>query len=133
VVVDVADYASVLADLDAHDGAVAFATVERGLHVRVLAVAQALGQRAAERPEGLGLGRGLDHDTDAAYEAVSEFDPARTAAVVIVKHANPCGVAEGDRGRLLGGVGRDDHFREDLDDLLRGFRVQRAVERPTRR
>jgi hypothetical protein len=52
------------------------------------------------------------NDTDAAYEAVSEFDPARTAAVVIVKHANPY-----------------DHFREDLDDLLRGFRVQRAVER----
>ncbi|HYA80103.1 MAG TPA: bifunctional phosphoribosylaminoimidazolecarboxamide formyltransferase/IMP cyclohydrolase, partial [Methylocystis sp.] len=26
---------------------------------------------------------------------VAEFDPARAAAVVIVKHANPCGVAEG--------------------------------------
>jgi phosphoribosylaminoimidazolecarboxamide formyltransferase/IMP cyclohydrolase len=36
------------------------------------------------------------NDTDAAYECVAEFDPARTAAVVIVKHANPCGVAEGD-------------------------------------
>ncbi|HXZ16722.1 MAG TPA: bifunctional phosphoribosylaminoimidazolecarboxamide formyltransferase/IMP cyclohydrolase, partial [Roseiarcus sp.] len=35
------------------------------------------------------------NDTDAAYECVAEFDPARTAAVVIVKHANPCGVAEG--------------------------------------
>ncbi len=34
-------------------------------------------------------------DTDAAYECVAEFDPGRTAAVVIVKHANPCGVAEG--------------------------------------
>ncbi len=34
-------------------------------------------------------------DTDAAYECVAEFDPARTAACVIVKHANPCGVAEG--------------------------------------
>ena len=35
------------------------------------------------------------NDTDAAYECVSEFDPNRTAACVIVKHANPCGVAEG--------------------------------------
>jgi phosphoribosylaminoimidazolecarboxamide formyltransferase/IMP cyclohydrolase len=34
-------------------------------------------------------------DTDAAYECVAEFDPKRGAAVVIVKHANPCGVAEG--------------------------------------
>jgi len=34
------------------------------------------------------------NDTDAAYECVAEFDPARTAACVIVKHANPCGVAE---------------------------------------
>ena len=36
------------------------------------------------------------NDTDAAYECVAEFDPARIAACVIVKHANPCGVAEGD-------------------------------------
>lgn len=36
------------------------------------------------------------NDTDAAYECVAEFDPARTAAVAIVKHANPCGVAEGE-------------------------------------
>ena len=36
------------------------------------------------------------NDTDAAYECVAEFDPKRTAAVAIVKHANPCGVAEGD-------------------------------------
>src|SRR5579863_9933663 len=35
------------------------------------------------------------NDTDAAFECVAEFDPARTAACVIVKHANPCGVAEG--------------------------------------
>jgi phosphoribosylaminoimidazolecarboxamide formyltransferase/IMP cyclohydrolase len=36
------------------------------------------------------------NDTDAAYECVAEFDPRRTAACVIVKHANPCGVAEAD-------------------------------------
>src|SRR6201996_585386 len=35
------------------------------------------------------------NDTDAAFECVAEFDPQRTAACVIVKHANPCGVAEG--------------------------------------
>ncbi len=35
------------------------------------------------------------NDTDAAYECIAEFDPKRTAACVIVKHANPCGVAEG--------------------------------------
>ncbi|MGO4716894.1 bifunctional phosphoribosylaminoimidazolecarboxamide formyltransferase/IMP cyclohydrolase [Bradyrhizobium sp. 2TAF24] len=35
------------------------------------------------------------NDTDAAYECIGEFDTRRTAACVIVKHANPCGVAEG--------------------------------------
>ncbi len=34
-------------------------------------------------------------DTDAAYELVAEFDPAERPACVIVKHANPCGVAVG--------------------------------------
>lgn len=35
-------------------------------------------------------------DADAAFELASEFDPAEKAAVVIVKHANPCGVAVND-------------------------------------
>ncbi len=34
-------------------------------------------------------------DADAALDLVAEFDPARDAAVAIVKHANPCGVAIG--------------------------------------
>jgi phosphoribosylaminoimidazolecarboxamide formyltransferase/IMP cyclohydrolase len=34
-------------------------------------------------------------DTDAAFELVAEFDPAASAAVAIIKHANPCGVALG--------------------------------------
>lgn len=34
-------------------------------------------------------------DADAALELVAEFDPDRSAAVAIVKHANPCGVAGG--------------------------------------
>ncbi|OWK20371.1 hypothetical protein AJ88_30030 [Mesorhizobium amorphae CCBAU 01583] len=35
------------------------------------------------------------NDTDAAFELAGEFDPARSAAIAIIKHANPCGVAEG--------------------------------------
>jgi phosphoribosylaminoimidazolecarboxamide formyltransferase/IMP cyclohydrolase len=35
------------------------------------------------------------NDTDAAYELVAEFDPGDSAAVAIIKHANPCGVALG--------------------------------------
>ena len=33
------------------------------------------------------------NDTDAAYECVAEFDPKQSAAIAIIKHANPCGVA----------------------------------------
>ncbi|MGB5181682.1 MAG: bifunctional phosphoribosylaminoimidazolecarboxamide formyltransferase/IMP cyclohydrolase [Xanthobacteraceae bacterium] len=36
------------------------------------------------------------NDTDAAYECVAEFDPARAAACAIIKHANPCGVAQAE-------------------------------------
>jgi phosphoribosylaminoimidazolecarboxamide formyltransferase / IMP cyclohydrolase len=38
------------------------------------------------------------NDTDAAYECVAEFDPA-ARRLAIVKHANPCGVAEGADAR----------------------------------
>ena len=60
--------------------------------------------RTPERRAGVATARQLQgkqlsynniNDTDAAYECVGEFDPKRTAACVIVKHANPCGVAEG--------------------------------------
>ncbi|UIN21881.1 bifunctional phosphoribosylaminoimidazolecarboxamide formyltransferase/IMP cyclohydrolase [Herbaspirillum frisingense] len=34
-------------------------------------------------------------DADAAWECVKSFDPATEAACVIIKHANPCGVAIG--------------------------------------
>ncbi len=34
-------------------------------------------------------------DTDAAFELIAEFDPKDSAAVAIIKHANPCGVALG--------------------------------------
>ena len=53
------------------------------------------GVASARQLQGKALSYNNLNDTDAAFEAVAEFDPARTAAVVIVKHANPCGVAEG--------------------------------------
>ncbi len=60
--------------------------------------------RVPERRAGVATARQLQgkqlsynniNDTDAAFECAAEFDPKRTAACVIVKHANPCGVAEG--------------------------------------
>jgi phosphoribosylaminoimidazolecarboxamide formyltransferase/IMP cyclohydrolase len=49
----------------------------------------------AKQLQGKELSYNNINDTDAAYELVAEFDPARTPAVAIIKHANPCGVAEG--------------------------------------
>jgi phosphoribosylaminoimidazolecarboxamide formyltransferase/IMP cyclohydrolase len=56
---------------------------------------QRLGVATARQVQGKQLSYNNINDTDAAYECIAEFDPARTPAVVIVKHANPCGVAEG--------------------------------------
>ncbi|UYW28942.1 bifunctional phosphoribosylaminoimidazolecarboxamide formyltransferase/IMP cyclohydrolase [Methylorubrum extorquens] len=53
------------------------------------------GIATARQVQGKELSYNNLNDTDAAYECVAEFDPARTAAVAIIKHANPCGVAEG--------------------------------------
>jgi phosphoribosylaminoimidazolecarboxamide formyltransferase/IMP cyclohydrolase len=53
------------------------------------------GVASARQLQGKQLSYNNINDTDAAFELVSEFDPARTAAVAIIKHANPCGVAEG--------------------------------------
>ena len=50
---------------------------------------------AARQVQGKRLSYNNIADADAAFECVAEFDPARTAAVVVVKHANPCGAAEG--------------------------------------
>jgi phosphoribosylaminoimidazolecarboxamide formyltransferase / IMP cyclohydrolase len=52
------------------------------------------GVAAARQVQGKELSYNNIADTDAACECVAEFDPKRSAAVVIVKHANPCGVAE---------------------------------------
>jgi phosphoribosylaminoimidazolecarboxamide formyltransferase/IMP cyclohydrolase len=56
---------------------------------------QRFGVATARQVQGKELSYNNIADTDAAFECVAEFDPKRTAAVVIVKHANPCGVAEG--------------------------------------
>jgi phosphoribosylaminoimidazolecarboxamide formyltransferase / IMP cyclohydrolase len=64
---------------------------------------QAAFYRSPDRRAGVATARQLQgkqlsynniNDTDAAYECAAEFDPAASAACVIVKHANPCGVAE---------------------------------------
>jgi len=52
------------------------------------------GVATAKLLQGKALSYNNINDTDAAYELVSEFDPAKPA-VAIIKHANPCGVATG--------------------------------------
>src|SRR6478672_12020513 len=54
------------------------------------------GVTTARQLQGKQLSYNNINDTDAAYESVAEFDPGHSAACVIVKHANPCGVAEAD-------------------------------------
>ncbi|MCW5697892.1 MAG: bifunctional phosphoribosylaminoimidazolecarboxamide formyltransferase/IMP cyclohydrolase [Bauldia sp.] len=51
------------------------------------------GVATAEQLQGKQLSYNNIADIDAAYELVAEFDPGETAAVAIIKHANPCGVA----------------------------------------
>jgi phosphoribosylaminoimidazolecarboxamide formyltransferase/IMP cyclohydrolase len=53
------------------------------------------GVSTARQLQGKELSYNNINDTDAAYECIGEFDTKRTAACVIVKHANPSGVAEG--------------------------------------
>ncbi len=53
------------------------------------------GVATARQLQGKELSYNNINDTDAAVELVAEFDPAASAAVAIIKHANPCGVALG--------------------------------------
>jgi phosphoribosylaminoimidazolecarboxamide formyltransferase/IMP cyclohydrolase len=53
------------------------------------------GVASARQIQGKALSYNNLNDTDAAYELVAEFDPSEGAAVAIIKHANPCGVAVG--------------------------------------
>jgi phosphoribosylaminoimidazolecarboxamide formyltransferase/IMP cyclohydrolase len=59
------------------------------------APAERFGVATSRQVQGKELSYNNINDTDAAYECIAEFDAKRTAACVIVKHANPCGVAEG--------------------------------------
>jgi phosphoribosylaminoimidazolecarboxamide formyltransferase / IMP cyclohydrolase len=52
------------------------------------------GVATSRQVQGKQLSYNNINDTDAAYECVAEFDPGRTAACAIIKHANPCGVAQ---------------------------------------
>ncbi len=144
VIVDPADYASVLAELDAHQGAVGEPARRRfaaKAFARTASYDAAIAQyfaraleddapdyaalggrliqklrygenphqsaafyRSAEIREGVATATQLQgkelsynniNDTDAAFECVAEFAARDAAACVIVKHANPCGVALG--------------------------------------
>jgi phosphoribosylaminoimidazolecarboxamide formyltransferase/IMP cyclohydrolase len=53
------------------------------------------GVTTARQLQGKELSYNNVADTDAAYELIAEFDPKAAPACVIVKHANPCGVALG--------------------------------------
>jgi phosphoribosylaminoimidazolecarboxamide formyltransferase/IMP cyclohydrolase len=55
----------------------------------------AAGLSAARQVQGKELSYNNIADADAAIELIAEFDPADRAAVAIIKHANPCGVALG--------------------------------------
>jgi phosphoribosylaminoimidazolecarboxamide formyltransferase/IMP cyclohydrolase len=54
------------------------------------------GVATARQLQGKALSYNNINDTDAALELVAEFDPRARAAVAIIKHANPCGVALGE-------------------------------------
>lgn len=54
------------------------------------------GIATARQIQGKELSYNNLNDTDAAFELISEFDPEISPAVAIIKHANPCGVAQAD-------------------------------------
>jgi phosphoribosylaminoimidazolecarboxamide formyltransferase / IMP cyclohydrolase len=54
-----------------------------------------IGVLSAKQIQGKELSYNNINDADAALDAISEFDGEKQAACVIVKHANPCGVAVG--------------------------------------
>ncbi|MEN9856844.1 MAG: phosphoribosylaminoimidazolecarboxamide formyltransferase [Pseudomonadota bacterium] len=54
------------------------------------------GVATAKQLQGKELSYNNFNDTDAAYELIGEFDHNQHAAIAIIKHANPCGVALGE-------------------------------------
>lgn len=59
---------------------------------------QRFGVATAQQVQGKDLSFNNLADSDAAIELVAEFAPAQHACAVIIKHANPCGVALGQNG-----------------------------------
>jgi phosphoribosylaminoimidazolecarboxamide formyltransferase/IMP cyclohydrolase len=57
------------------------------------------GVATARQLQGKALSYNNIADTDAAFELVAEFEPKASAAVAIIKHANPCGVALGPNAK----------------------------------
>jgi len=72
------------------------------------------GVATAEQVQGKELSYNNINDTDAAYELVAEFDAAESAAVAIIKHANPCGVA-------LGGTLAEAYDKALMSDRVSAF------------
>ncbi|MEM7439252.1 MAG: bifunctional phosphoribosylaminoimidazolecarboxamide formyltransferase/IMP cyclohydrolase [Pseudomonadota bacterium] len=83
------------------------------------------GVATATQHQGKELSYNNINDTDAAVELVAEFDPSDGPACVIIKHANPCGVAHAatlaqayekafdcDRTSAFGGIVA---FNQELD------------------
>ena len=91
IVVNAADYSRVLAEMNDNNGSLTYNTrfdlaiVENNIQEASVATATQL--------QGKELSFNNIADTDAALECVKEFEEP---ACVIVKHANPCGVAIGD-------------------------------------
>jgi phosphoribosylaminoimidazolecarboxamide formyltransferase/IMP cyclohydrolase len=81
-----------------------------------------VGAATARQLQGKELGYNNINDTDAALELAAEFDRDGSAAVVIVKHANPCGVA-------LGADLRDAYVRALQCDPVSAFGGIVAVNR----
>ena len=83
------------------------------------------GVATAEQHQGKELSYNNLNDTDAAFELVAEFGDGRDAAVAIIKHANPCGVA-------LGGSLKEAYLRALACDPQSAFggiiAVNRAID-----
>ncbi|WP_442581321.1 bifunctional phosphoribosylaminoimidazolecarboxamide formyltransferase/IMP cyclohydrolase [Mesorhizobium sp. ASY16-5R] len=80
------------------------------------------GVATARQLQGKQLSYNNINDTDAAFELVGEFDPARSAAVAIIKHANPCGVG-------IGGTLREAYAKALACDPVSAFGGIVAVNR----
>jgi phosphoribosylaminoimidazolecarboxamide formyltransferase/IMP cyclohydrolase len=80
------------------------------------------GVATARQLQGKELSYNNINDTDAAFELVSEFD-AKVAAVAIIKHANPCGVA-------MGGSLKDAYLKALASDPVSAFGGIVALNQP---